>query len=108
MIGNPNLRIMRVRAKVGNLTIIPLIDIGSTHYFVPSKMTKRMGIEILAQRFMRVKVVDDTEINSEGEYADFKFKIQRNHFVSQAIVLPLGGCDVVLGIQWLQELGSIL
>jgi hypothetical protein len=49
MIGNPNLRIMRVRAKVGNLTIIPLIDIGSTHYFVPSKMTKRMGIEILAQ-----------------------------------------------------------
>jgi len=82
MIGNPNTRIMRVRAKVGNLTIIPLIDIGSSYYFVPSKMTKRMGIEISTQRFMRVKVIDDTEINSEGEYTYFKFKIQRNHFVS--------------------------
>lgn len=82
MIGSPNLRTMRVRAKVGNLTIIAFIDIGSTHSFVPLKMAKRTRIEISAQRFMGVKVTDSTKINSEGKCVGFKFKIQRNHFVS--------------------------
>lgn len=37
-----------------------------------------------------------------------KTKIQGTYFSSSFYVLSLGGCDVVLGVKWLQSLGLIV
>jgi hypothetical protein len=34
--------------------------------------------------------------------------MQGNTFVADFYILPLGGCDMVLGIHWLQKLGPIV
>ena len=38
----------------------------------------------------------------------FSWKIQGIDFTSNFLVMPLGGCELVLGIQWLMTLGDIL
>lgn len=47
-------------------------------------------------------------MRSEGRCKNIKLKMQRYEFVVDAYVLALGGCDVVLGVQWLSALGTIL
>ena len=37
----------------------------------------------------------------------FTWALHGTEFVTDALVLPLGGCDLVLGIQWLSTLGVI-
>lgn len=34
--------------------------------------------------------------------------MQGNQFTTNFFLLPLGGCDVVVGMQWLQTLGPVL
>ncbi|GAU28307.1 hypothetical protein TSUD_256350 [Trifolium subterraneum] len=38
----------------------------------------------------------------------FKWQLQQVLFTADVIVLPLGCCDLILGIQWLKSLGPIL
>ncbi|GJT50738.1 transposon ty3-I gag-pol polyprotein [Tanacetum coccineum] len=38
---------------------------------------------------------------------DFQWKIQGVFFATDVMLLPLGGCKLVLGIQWLSTLGNI-
>jgi hypothetical protein len=45
---------------------------------------------------------------SEGKCTDVCLKLQGNTFCSNFFVLTLGGCDVVLGVQWLRTLGPII
>lgn len=38
----------------------------------------------------------------------FKWTMHNQEFTADMIVLPLGCCDLILGIQWLRSLGPIL
>jgi hypothetical protein len=39
---------------------------------------------------------------------ELKIQMQGNTFAANFYIMPLGGCDMVLGIQWLQKLGPIV
>jgi hypothetical protein len=45
---------------------------------------------------------------SPGRSKALPLKIQKALFQIEFYVLPLAGCDIVLGIQWLRVLGPIL
>ena len=46
-------------------------------------------------------------IRTKGECKDLLIKMQGKDFLVDLHVLTLGGCDVVLGTQWLSTLGWI-
>lgn len=43
-----------------------------------------------------------------GYYKAIPLKLQDYSCVANLYVLKLGGCDLVLGVDWLKDLGSIL
>lgn len=47
-------------------------------------------------------------IHTKGVCEELKVQMQGNSLVTDFYILPLGGCDMVLGIQWLQSLGLIV
>jgi len=55
-----------------------------------------------------VKIADGEEITSPGCCMEVEVKIQGSSFRTNFFILPLAGCDAVLGIQWLHTLGPIL
>ena len=51
-------------------------------------------------------VVDGNKIDNVGKCHKVKLQMQEYNLESNFFVVPLGGVDVVLGIQWLQNLGT--
>ena len=46
-------------------------------------------------------------INFSGKFHNIKITMGEYVFNSPMISIPMGGADVVLGVQWLQYLGTI-
>jgi hypothetical protein len=55
---------------------------------------------------MKLTVADDKKIGYYGKFHKVKFQIQYFNLQSKLYIFPLGGVDVVLGVQWLQTLGA--
>ncbi|XP_071687165.1 uncharacterized protein [Rutidosis leptorrhynchoides] len=56
---------------------------------------------------MNVVIPGGNQIKSTPECQKLKWKINGETFESYMVLLPLGGCEMVLGIQWLWTLGDI-
>lgn len=87
--------------------MIFLIDSGSTHNFLDSKLVALLGVMLKNEEEIRVKVASGQEIVSSGRSEDLSIKIQGTQFHTDMFVLPLAGCEVVLGIHWLRILGPM-
>ncbi|GJS57681.1 transposon ty3-I gag-pol polyprotein [Tanacetum coccineum] len=70
-------------------------------------MAKRLGCNIRTTCPLTVTLVGGNHLVSDGECKDFKWHFGNTLFTIDIMLLPLGGCDMVLGIQWLATLGDI-
>jgi hypothetical protein len=80
------------------------VDSGNTHNFLNLKKAK---ISRIFKQVIKVKIANGEVLTSEGKC--IYVSVQGNIFCSEFFVLTLvGGCDVVLGVQWLRTLGPII
>nr|GEU99885.1 hypothetical protein [Tanacetum cinerariifolium] len=56
---------------------------------------------------LKVDIPGGAQLTSKNMCKKFAWKIHREEFVVDDMLLPLGGCDMVLGVQWLSTLGDI-
>ena len=108
IIGTPNPKTMRVKIKLKGHEFIALIDTGSTHNFLHPRVARKVRLSIIKHKPIGVHIADGSMLWSEGSCQEVKLLIQESPFTTQAYILQLGGCDIVLGIQWLKGLGKIL
>lgn len=85
-----------------------LVDSGSTHNFIHSSIVKRANLPIDTSTPLWVRIANDDLLQCGGHCKKQPIKIQGNLFSSSCYVLPLGGCDMVLGVSWLSTLGPIV
>ncbi|CAL9231994.1 unnamed protein product [Arabidopsis halleri] len=97
--GVSDYRTMKVRGYAGKQALIFLLDSGSTHNFFDPKAATRLNLQ--------VKVADGRQLGVSGKAKNFQWKLQETTFEGDVMVIPLAGCDMVLGVQWLATLGSI-
>ncbi|GJW23762.1 reverse transcriptase [Tanacetum coccineum] len=88
-----------VVGTVGKNTIHILIDYGSTHNFLDKNMAKQLGCDIRNTCPLAVTVVDGNNLVTDSECKQFKWQFGPHSFTTDVMLLPLGGCDMVLGIQ---------
>ena len=98
---------MRVKGMVGKQVLHILIDTGSTHNFLDTKAAKRVGCQMIGTSPLQVSVANGQKLLSTHECPQFVWNMHIHKFVSDVMILPLGGCDMVLGIQWLTTLDDI-
>nr|KYP34429.1 hypothetical protein KK1_044610 [Cajanus cajan] len=84
-----------------------LIDSGSTHNFLDINIAKKLGCKIVELDPLNVVVADGTKLHISFVVKDFSWTIQQTTFTSDMMLIPLGCCDLVLGIEWLVTLGNI-
>lgn len=85
-----------------------LVDSGSTHNFLDLQTAKRLGCKMKSTCPLLVVVPGEYKLSSSYECLNFTWSIQGHQFQSSVMILPLGGCEMVLGIQWLATLGDVL
>ncbi|KAG8366076.1 hypothetical protein BUALT_Bualt17G0038300 [Buddleja alternifolia] len=98
MSGIHDYRTMRVIRHVEGQNIHILIDTGSNHNFLDINTAKRLGCKVEGTELLPVSVADGDKIYSSSACRNFNWKIQGVLFVADLMLLPLGGCDMVLGI----------
>ncbi|GKB11734.1 retrotransposable element Tf2 [Tanacetum coccineum] len=105
--GANNFKTLRVTGVLGKNTIHILIDCRPTHNFLDKNKAKQLGCHIRNTCLLSVTVADGNKLVTTSECKQFKWQFGTNFFTTDVMLLPLGGCDMVLGIQWLATLGDI-
>ncbi|GJT37834.1 reverse transcriptase [Tanacetum coccineum] len=70
-------------------------------------VAKRLPCQLSATTPLSVDVANGSKMVSSSECKTFKWTLQGNEYEAHCMLLPLGGYDMVLGIQWLSTLGDI-
>jgi len=76
-----------------------LIDSGSTHNFLDIEVTKKLGCKVSLVQPLNVIVVDDTKLTVSSKVTRFSWTIESTRFTSDFMLIPLGCCDLVMGIE---------
>ncbi|KAK8918580.1 hypothetical protein KSP39_PZI021790 [Platanthera zijinensis] len=98
---------MRVIASYQGKPISILIDSGSTHNFIDVNAASRLQCKLTPIPMFNVAIANGRTIASAHKVEEFQWRMQGVCFASEMLVLPLGGCEVVLGVQWLITLGVV-
>ncbi|XP_026433888.1 uncharacterized protein LOC113331395 [Papaver somniferum] len=84
---------IRIPGTIKRHKVSILIDTGSTHSFIDCELARKLNCSISPTGHMLVIVVNGDKTN--------------HHFTEDLRILPLGGCDMMLGAYWLRRLGDI-
>ncbi|KAF5462079.1 hypothetical protein F2P56_018118 [Juglans regia] len=104
--GCSNGNAMKLHGKIGPCSVEILIDSGSTHNFLDPMVVQEAKLKVRKDYSLQVRVANGDKILSQGRGEEL-IKIQGSKFSVPFHVLTLGGCDIVLGVQWLKTLGNI-
>lgn len=108
IIGPFNHKTMWVVGRIGNQPVTILINSESTHNFLELSMLSKISLYVLTDDKVRMKVANGDQVQSEGRINDAPMVVHDMKFTADMYLLVLAGCDVVLGVQWLQGLTSML
>ncbi|GKC83137.1 retrotransposable element Tf2, partial [Tanacetum coccineum] len=98
---------MRVKGLFGKNTLHILVDCGSTHNFLDLKTAKNLGCQFENPTPLQVSVANGQHMMTCYKCKNFQWNLGGKTFTSDVMLLPLGGCEMVLGIQWLATLEDI-
>ncbi|KAK9199273.1 hypothetical protein WN944_014461 [Citrus x changshan-huyou] len=99
---------MQVKAKIGPHEIIVLVDSGSTHNFINSRLANMLQLLFQPTSAFPVKVANREKVICQGKHDKVHVLIQDIPFELIIYLLPITGLDVVLSVQWLESLGSVV
>ena len=97
---------LKLKGHIKKNNVVVLIDSGSTHNFLDATVAKRLNIFSFPLPNMKVMVANGKKIEKVGKCHKVNLQIQDFNLESPFFTVPLGGVDVVLGIQWLRTLGT--
>ena len=95
-------KIIKVEGKVKEGNLLILIDSGSTHSFLDKGTTKKLKCPLTGTQPLSVTVVNGSKVLSSSACPRFCWEMQGEKFDADLRLLKLGGCDVVLGIDWMK------
>ena len=84
-----------------------LIDSGSTHNFIHCKVAKELNCFLYPAPECQVMVANVGTINFSSKCHNIKLTMGEYVFNIPMFSIPMGGANVVLGVQWLQYLGTV-
>ncbi|XP_020415503.1 uncharacterized protein LOC109948019 [Prunus persica] len=102
------IKTMKLIAVIKNCPIVVLLDSGSSHNIIDIGMVKKLGWKLDQSLICDVMIAYGEQVQSKGCCAAVPLDIGTYVYTSDMLALPLGGCDIVLRVQWLRTLGPIL
>jgi len=99
---------MRVVATIGCQHVMVLIDSGSTHNCLSEKIARLLRLPVVPTKPFVVRIANGERLFCQGHFDEVQVNVQDIQFSLILYSLPLVGLHMVLGIQWLEMLGSVV
>ena len=106
---NPRLkpRSIRLLGTINGKTVNVLIDRSSTHNFIKPAVAEQLSLPVLSVNPFRVFVGNGASLRCSYACVHTPIALQGHAFEVYLYILQVEGPDVILGVQWLQELGDV-
>ena len=98
---------LKIAGHIERKNVIVFNYSGSTHNFIHFKVSKELNCFLYPAPECQVMVENGGTINFSGKCHNIKLTMGEYVFNSPILSIPMGGFDVVLGVQWLQSLGMV-
>ncbi|XP_074306486.1 uncharacterized protein LOC141641737 [Silene latifolia] len=105
--GSQGFHTMRVVGTHRQKPLHILVDSGSTHNFMDLSLAKKLGCSLEKIPPQAVAVADGNHLACQYVCKKFSWMLHGHTFTNDVMLIPLGNCDMVLGIQWLNTLGPV-
>ncbi|KAF5775135.1 putative nucleotidyltransferase, Ribonuclease H [Helianthus annuus] len=106
--GDSSSTTLRFSGTVQGKTVQILLDGGSTHCFVQTRVAQFLNFAIEAITPFSVLVGSGDRLLCSGIARKVELIVQNHSIVVDFYVLPLQGWDMVLGVSWLATLGPVV
>ncbi|KAL5716809.1 hypothetical protein ACHQM5_009929 [Ranunculus cassubicifolius] len=106
--GNTSYQTLMLKGKVKNRELTMLIDTGSTHNFLDANTANALGCICSSIPSHQLLVAGGSHLTCDKVCQNFSWEINGVRFISDVRILPLGGCEFVLGVQWLTTIGPTI
>lgn len=107
MTGQFSPQTLRFYATLHGLKVTVLIDTGSTYNILQPRIASHLNIPSTPIPNFSVMVGNGSHIHCADLCRDVPLTLQRNMFHAPFYLFPIEGADVVLGMAWLRNLGTI-
>ncbi|XP_052111623.1 uncharacterized protein LOC127742995 [Arachis duranensis] len=107
MVGAYHPETIRVAGTCEGLPVMVLVDGGSTHNFMKESTAKRLKLPLTPVHQLNVYVGNGECIGCASKCNDVPLRMQGYGFHLETFILDIKGADVVLGAQWLMQLGDV-
>lgn len=98
---------MELMGNIGSFFSGDILNSRNTHNFMDPLVVEAKILGLLKDSKQQVKVANGERKISQGSYEE-TIRIDRTKFFVPFDVLTVGGCEIVLGVQWLKTLGPII
>lgn len=94
---------MKINGMVNKRKITILMDSGSTHSYLDENTARELRIDAEPTSPWVITVVNRERIISRGKCRKFSWVTQGHKFKADLKIIPIGGCDVILGHDWMWD-----
>nr|GMC89167.1 Transposon Ty3-G Gag-Pol polyprotein [Ipomoea batatas] len=107
MAGPGTPRSLRLQGLIDGKPIRVLIDGGSTHNFIQPAVAEQLHLQVKSIPPFRVYIGNGDSLRCTVNCEQVPLYLNGTLFPVDLFVLPIKGSEIVLGVQWLQDLGDI-
>jgi hypothetical protein len=88
--------------------VIILADSGNTHNFIHRCIAQETNCYIRGVNNFQIMIANDGSMKCGGCCENVHLQIGDEHLQSHMFAINMGGCEIVLGVDWIRTLGPIL
>jgi hypothetical protein len=88
--------------------VIILVDSRSTHNFIHHHIAQETNCYICAVNNFQINTINGGSMNCGGRCENVCLQIGQYHMKYHMFSIDMGGCDIVLGVEWIRTICPIL
>ena len=98
---------LKIKGYIKYHQLVVLINSGNTHNFINRSRVVALHIFIHPINNFQVLIANECTMKCGGRCENVKFQMGDYHLKTCMFAIDMGGCDIVLGVEWLRTLMPI-
>lgn len=98
---------MKLKGTILTTDVVVMIDPDATHNFISLVLVSKLNLPISPTEYFSVSLGTGGTVSGQGECRDMVLNLRVFELVDNFFPLDLGNSNVILGVQWLEKLGTV-
>lgn len=107
VMGLTNPKTIMMMGHINGEEVVVMIDPGATHNFISTTTVEKLLMSVTPSKAFGVSLGTGELVQGEEICQGVPLYLQGIEMVEDLFSLPLGNSDLILGIQWLEKLGTM-